>query len=92
MAVCAIPHLVVYHDAFEVKNSKGITVPDFYVINTLRPDGKGKYVEVTLSENLNYPHKEKQKRVMDQEKKERGINHTQLSGIFIQKIKLLLGL
>lgn len=66
IAVCSIPHLLVYlePDTFR-SNGSGSTTPDFLVINTRRSGipNNGTYVEVTTG-SAEHPRKQRQRKVM----------------------------
>ncbi|MCL4374783.1 hypothetical protein M1523_02885 [Patescibacteria group bacterium] len=50
----AVGHLEVYHEPermrAEIEGRPRVTIPDFLIINTRKPDSSGIYVEITISD------------------------------------------
>lgn len=79
IAVLSIPHLDVYWEPDEFKNRKGVTLPDFRVVNTRQREPKMVYVEVTGDKKLTGGRKTKQRNVMKSEKTvDPSLRYTQL--------------
>lgn len=68
-----IHHLLVFWQPKEFSHNHKKTVPDFKIVNTLNPDGRSHYLEVTAG-TTDEPRKKRQKNIMAQN----GERYTQL--------------